>query len=335
MRSLRFISIIFLSFFVSCKKSTSPTTNSFQSTYSFQWFLQREKQDDITYYSIYFSNETAGWIVGYSGTIKHSSDGGITWNSQQSGVSSNLWDICFVNSQNGWICGAGNTVLRTLDGGNSWQNISPVDTSGQTYVSIKFIDENVGWMSSNYGKILKSTNGGMSWSVKKEHNLGGAKLAVFGANTVYALIRKNFYRTFDGGITWDSVQVSIPQQYGVSNMFFVNANCGWITTENGTGGSIINDYPVFMTEDAGITWSSSDLLKDGGIWSVYFVTDKVGWVAGVSNIYKTTDGGKRWTFEYSPDNGELYAKDIYFCNESCGWIINYDGQIYKYKFSSH
>jgi photosystem II stability/assembly factor-like uncharacterized protein len=332
MRTFRFISLIILSFFISCKEPTSPSTDSFQ------WFLQREKQDDITYYSIYFSNETNGWIVGYSGIIKHSSDGGITWYSQQSGVSSNLWGVCFVNSQNGWVCGAGNTVLRTLDGGGSWQNISPADTSGPIYVSIKFIDENVGWMSSNSGEILKSTNGGISWELNKKCNLT-ARLAVFNANSVYALVPgviiEKLYKTFDGGAIWDSVQFSIPKNYRESGMFFANANCGWITTENGTGGTIINDYPVVMTEDAGITWSSSDLLKDGGVTCVYFVTDKIGWVAGFNNIYKTIDGGKHWNLEFSTNNGELHAKDIHFCNASCGWIINYSGQIYKYKTSSH
>ena len=118
-------------------------------------------------------------------------------------------------------------------------------------------------------------------------------------------------------------------------MFFASANCGWITTENGTGGAMINEYPIIMTKDAGITWSSSDLLKDGGIRCVYFVTDKVGWVAGASNIYRTTDGGEHWTLEYSPAKGELHAKDMYFCSEDSGWIINWSGQIYKYGVSLH
>ncbi len=328
MKASRFIPIIALSFFISCEKSTNP------GTASSNWYLQREKQDDITYYSLFFSNERNGWIIGHSGTIKHSSDGGSTWNFQQSGVSSDLWDVCFVNSQNGWVCGAENTILRTLDGGNSWQNISPADTGGQIYVSIKFINENVGWMSGNSGQILKSTDGGISWNVKKEHNIGGARLAVFDANTLYALSGK-FYRTFDGGSTWDSIQVSIPKNYRDLEMFFTNVNRGWITTVNGTGGTIINEYPVVMTEDAGVTWSSSDLLKDGGITCVYFTSDKIGWVAGVNNIYKTIDGGKHWTLEFSLPNGRLYAKDMHFCSENCGWIINWEGQIYKYEITPH
>jgi photosystem II stability/assembly factor-like uncharacterized protein len=329
MKTYWFISIIFLSLFNCCEKSTNPITGS---PY---WSLQREKQDDITYYSICFSDIVNGWIVGYSGTIKHTSDGGVTWNSQQSGVSFNLWDVCFVNDRNGWICGAGNTVLRTNDGGNSWQNISHADSSGSryVYVSIKFVDENVGWMNSNSGEILKSTDGGMYWELKKKCNLT-ARLAVLNANTVYAFSGK-LYKTYDGGSTWDSVQVSIPKSYRDTDMFFANESCGWITTENGTGGAIINDYPVVMTENAGITWSLSDPLKDGGIRCVYFVTDKIGWVAGNNNVYKTTDGGKHWTFEFSPNGGELFAKDIYFCNDSRGWIINWSGQIYKYNISSY
>jgi photosystem II stability/assembly factor-like uncharacterized protein len=274
-----------------------------------------------------------GWIVGYSGVIKHSSDGGTSWNSQQSGVLSNLWDVCFINNQVGWVCGADNTVLKTVDGGTSWQNVPSAISNGSVFVSITFIDENVGWISSNSGEILRSTDGGISWEVKKRCHLT-ARLAVLNTNTVYAFSGK-LYKTFDGGTTWDSVQVSIPDNYRDSEMFFFNTNCGWITTENGTGGAMISDYPIVLTEDAGLSWSTSDLLKDRGIRCVYFVTDKVGWVSGVNNIHKTIDGGKHWTLEFSPDNGELFAKDMCFYNEKCGWVLNWNGQIYEYTPTSY
>ncbi len=319
MRTLWIIPLVASSFFLSCDELTGPAAS--------HWFLQREKRDDITYYSINFSSATEGWIVGYSGTIEHSSDGGTTWHPQQSGVSSNLWDVCFVNSQTGWICGAGNTILRTSDGGGSWQNISPADADGSIYVSIRFIDGNIGWMSSNSGELLRSTDGGASWEVMKRFILT-ARLVVLDANIVYAYIGK-LYRTSDGGSTWDSVAVTIPKNYMPSDMFFADAHHGWITTQNGTGGMMIEDYPVVMTENSGVTWSSSDLLTDGGLGCVHFVTAKVGWVAGGRNIYKTIDGGRHWTLDFSPANGMLMAKDIFFLSEECGWVINWSGQVYK------
>lgn len=293
------------------------------------WTLLREKQDDITYYALHFSDESTGWIVGYSGTIKRTSNGGDTWITQQSGVQSNLWDVCFINNQIGWVCGADNTLLKTVNAGESWNTVSLGDFSNKVNVAIKFIDDNNGWLSNNNGEILKSSDGGLTWQVVKQKNVGGARLAVFDENTVYFLSGKLF-RTFDGGVTWDSLSVSTPNNYMNSEMFFSDPDNGYIVTVNGTGGMIISEYPIVMTKNGGSNWQSSDYLKSDGFRCVYFTDENNGWVAG-NNIYKTNDGGESWILDYSPKTSTLNAKDLYFINENCGWLINWDGQIYKYE----
>ena len=85
-------------------------------------------------------------------------------------------------------------------------------TSDVLNVAITFIDENNGLLSNNHGEILKSSDGGMTWKVVKRNNVGGARLAFFDENTAYFLSGRLF-RTFDGGITWDSIDVSIPKNY--------------------------------------------------------------------------------------------------------------------------
>lgn len=328
MKTINLIIVLCLSLLTSCDKSINPTESSPG------WVLQRDKQDDITYYSIFFYDKNNGWIVGYNGTIKNTTDGGNTWESQQSGVSSNLWDISFIDNLQGWICGANNIILKTLDGGKSWNDISPSSPQNKIYVSIKFIDENNGWISNNYGEILRTTDGGFNWELKKSGNIGGSRLSVIDPNTVYALSGK-LYKTINGGETWDSMEVSIPKNYMASEMAFINVSNGWIITENGTGGMIITEFPVIITNDGGETWSSSEFLKDGGLRCICFINENIGWVAGSQNVYKTIDGGKHWSFEFSPSNGELFAKDMYFVDENNGWIINWDGEIYKYQKQSH
>lgn len=197
-------------------------------------------------------------------------------------------------------------------------------------MTIKFVDENNGWISNNQGEILRTTNGGLSWDIKKSGLIGGSRLSVFNSQTVYALSGQ-LYKTFDNGETWDSVKVSVPRNYRASEMFFISSNDGYIVTENGTGGMMITEFPVVITNDGGETWSSSEYIKDGTLWSIYFINKNVGWIAGSQNIYKTIDGGEHWSLEFSPPNGKLFAKDIYFIDESNGWIINFDGEIYKYQ----
>ena len=319
--------LFILSITISCEL----LTDSLKISHN-RWYQQRKQQDDITYYSIFFSDENNGWIVGYDGTIKYSSDGGNTWKSQQSGVSSNLWDVCFISNDIGWVCGQNNTILKTINGGKTWHNISPEDSNEKTYVAIKFIDDAIGWTSNNNGEILKTTDGGFSWEIRKKYGSGGTRLAVLNANTIYTL-RGYLYKTFDGGISWDSVKVSIPKYYAACNMSFTDIVNGWIVTQNGTGGMMITEYPVIMTTDGGRTWFTSDSLKDGelGFRCVYFINKNTGWVAGSDNVYKTHDGGKHWILDFTPTSGHLGAKDMFFINEHCGWIINWDGAIFKYE----
>jgi photosystem II stability/assembly factor-like uncharacterized protein len=323
MKSMNLLVVCWFFFLVSCDKSTNPEESA-------TWKLQRDKQDDITYYSILFSDKNKGWIIGYNGTIKTTTDGGNVWESQESGVASNLWAVSFINNTQGWISGANNTILKTTDGGKNWINISPSDSIEKIYVEIKFIDESNGWTSNNYGEILSTSDGGVTWIVKKSGLLGGSIISVINKHIVYALSGK-LYKTSDGGETWNTMEVSVPKNYRAAEMFFTNSNDGYIGTVNGSGGAIITEYPLIMTKDGGENWFESEYLKDQGFRCVYFINEKIGWIGGTQNIYKTYDGGNHWVQEYSPPNEKLFAKDMFFINENCGWLINWDGEIYKYE----
>lgn len=318
MKSFIFFLLLF-SIIISC--STEPNINS-------GWMLKSSQQDDITYYAIHFTDENNGWIVGYSGTIKKSVDGGQTWVSQTSNVQSNLWDVCFINKQIGWICGADNILLKTTDGGENWNKIKLSDSTNIVNVCMKFIDINNGWISNNHGEILKSSDGGLSWQIAKQDNYGGACLTVFDENTVYALSGK-LDKTFDGGLTWNTKDVPTPKNYAKREMSFSDPSHGFIPTINGTGGTIITEYPILITTDGGNTWISSNSLKSesAGFKTVFFVDNENGWVAG-NDIFRTKNGGNNWQLEYS---GIIGAKDMCFINESYGWLLTYGGQIYKYE----
>ena len=112
-------------------------------------------------------------------------------------------------------------------------------------------------------------------------------------------------------------------------MSFPEANHGFITTMNGTGGTVITEYTIMITDDAGDSWRASDYLKNEGIGfsTVYFTDETSGWVAG-NNIYRTKNGGRSWTLDFS---GIAGAKDMHFLNENSGWLITFSGQVYKYE----
>jgi photosystem II stability/assembly factor-like uncharacterized protein len=58
---------------------------------------------------------------GADGIILHTVDSGADWNSQESGVSSELYSVCFIDPEEGWVVGQSGTILHTNNGGETWK----------------------------------------------------------------------------------------------------------------------------------------------------------------------------------------------------------------------
>jgi photosystem II stability/assembly factor-like uncharacterized protein len=59
-------------------------------------------------------------VVGSSGLIFRSYDGGSNWEKQNSGTLDELFAVAFVDSSTGWAAGYGGTILHTINAGYSW-----------------------------------------------------------------------------------------------------------------------------------------------------------------------------------------------------------------------
>jgi photosystem II stability/assembly factor-like uncharacterized protein len=283
----------------SCGLMTNPSDKSIPSG---TWEIVRAKQDEITYKSIHFVDANVGWIVGEEGTIQNTVDGGISWDSQTSGVTGKLWDVQFIDNQTGWICGADNTVLKTANGGISWVDISPDQTVDLIYTGLEFINADVGWLSSNHGEILQTDDGGLTWELKKFFEMGGgSRLAVINANTVYAL-HGLLYRSFNCGTTWDSLPIPRFEYHRAERIYFIDNNNGWANTMWASGGEMVTYHAVFSTNDGGATWTLVDALDDDFFKCSYFLDANVGWVAGSEKIYRTIDGGDSWMLDINRDD---------------------------------
>ena len=80
---------------------------------------------------VYFPDHAHGTAVGSNGIIIHTSDGGLIWTLQNSGITdgSYLYDVKFVDSLIGYTIGDGGIILKTINGGLSWVNISPLSSN--------------------------------------------------------------------------------------------------------------------------------------------------------------------------------------------------------------
>jgi photosystem II stability/assembly factor-like uncharacterized protein len=237
---------------------------------------------------VVFLDNQNGWIIGSSGTILYTSDGGINWLPQNSGTSFALTDISFVNLNNGWVVGRSfsgsnfeGIILHTSNGGIDWIDQTPGQISGLS--SVSFVDSLTGWVAGgggsliDYGLILHTSNGGQNWTTQRQH----PDLEIF-------------------------------------DIQFVDPEYGWVS-----GYDPQTNAPIIHTTDGGLTWSGQ---YGGGGYDIHFIDRSNGWAVWLfGKIYHTSNGGQTWHQQNSFTNQGLEKLD--FVNNNEGWIIGDWGTI--------
>lgn len=294
------------------------------------WQVVRESSGDVYYSSLHFADLNNGWAVGDSGTILHTSDGGNTWEYQQSGTPNSLRDVYFVDSQHGWAAGHNNTIIHTTDGGKSWASQSIKSDTAKIYYEIYFSDERTGWLMSNYGELIHTEDGGTSWTVQaRSETSGGAKLLSFiNGDVGYAILPRHiFLKTTNGGADWETQPFEL--NIWPTDFFFTDENNGWVTETRIHWSTMVDSSAIYHTSDGGLTWLCQALVPEPHMTSIYFLDDQVGWAAGMQEIFHTTDGGSTWDCQSDPQEGIIFV-DIFFLDAEHGWVLGDQGAIYKY-----
>lgn len=138
----------------------------------------------------------------------------------------------------------------------------------------------------------------------------------------------NVFKTEDGGMTWNSKQVT---DLPIHSITFVDDNTGFLVggipycfgTPCEVPGSI-----VFKTINAGESWNEINIPY---AWSelndVTFLDEKIGFATGLGLHMKTEDGGESWEQFSLPYKGVM--NKVHFINEQSGFIAGLYGNIFK------
>jgi photosystem II stability/assembly factor-like uncharacterized protein len=121
-----------------------------------------------------FASANVGWAAGVhgqakaGGSIAKTTDGGVTWVAQVSGVSAWLHGVCFTGVDSGFVIGGDGVILHTLDGGTQWTRQSAETTATLNAVDFVSSDEGwvvgeEGWATGQPGTLLHTIDGGMTW----------------------------------------------------------------------------------------------------------------------------------------------------------------------------
>lgn len=282
------------------------------------------RNKSLTVYDCSMISSYTAILVGASGNILRTTDGGVSWTYPWTGNSVQYNSAWFYNTSYGWVCGNDGVVCRTTDGGVNWTTHS-VTASAPTLhemQSIFFISQTVGWCvgvySSGYSPIFKSTDGGVNW-VQQSHTLTTQQLnSVFfsDVNNGWAVGNSGvILHTTNGGTNW-SLQTSGTTE-NLNEVFFTNSTYGWIVGNNGvilrtTDGGMPVELTSFTARASGmdvvLDWKTATEVNNYG-FEVERKSGAAGWqtlgfVPGNGNC----NSEKEYTFT---DNLKLHGMYIY------------------------
>lgn len=256
---------------------------------------------------VFVLNEDTLWAVGdgmptnlggLGVFILNSTDGGNTWSQYSNEFSKELLGVHFTDADNGWIVGglswqAPPIILRTQDGGETWSEQSHPITDEGTFFDITFVSATHGWIAGgNNGASVETSD------------------------------RFVLYTT-DGGNNWQEVAYDFGNGLPFLSLSFVDTMNGWAVgrdTEDETNDS------YYYTTDGGVNWQSAKtgVYEEFGPYSdrfelVQFVDSNLGYLAGVSRVMKTTNGGLTWSLVFQ--DGGMNIHDIFFVDAQHGWLV--------------
>ncbi len=319
-----------------------------------------------TFHAVHARTASEAYAVGVSGTLRRTTDGGTNWVSVPTGVTTELRGVAANSGTVGWVVGASNVIRST----NSLNNATPTWTDRNVgtgdYNAINITGGRV-WVVGSNGQVRRTGN--------LNHNsgfsqVGNANLGTTNLRGVYFLPSTNatgwvvgdggfIARTTNGtagnanNVTW-TVQ-SAPTTENLTDVYFVDANIGYVTGASGT---------ILKTTNGGTSWtllssgtsqalsgvhaiSSDAVLVAGGngvilkttiggtvpanvnhLRSVSMVGLTTAYVAGANGtIGKTVNAGGAWTLQASGTTQTLNG--ISFVNANVGWAVGNTGTILK------
>ncbi len=285
-----------------------------------QWFEVVLPQTYPVFNKIKFINDDVAIIVGDSGTILRTTDGGLNWNKLLNITSKNLKSINIAQNIF-YVCGDSGFIIESTNLGISWNSIS---FQFQTNLSdIFFIDTLNGYVVGE-NSIFKTTNKGGNWTRQTfDNNLFQAvyfinkdtgfatSLRIFSPGNFHSAI----YKTTNGGVDW-FIQISTPGEE-LYEIYFIDS-VGYIIGEH---------EKVFRTTNYGSNWYEPHPTtppRTESFFSTFFIDSLTGWITGdVEKIYKTSNGALSWDIQLSrlDLNKAVFLNSIVFKDSNNGFAV--------------
>jgi len=294
--------------------------------------------------NVFFINSNTGWISGDSGFIARTTNSGVNWTIQNTGINNDIQAFYFINERLGWAVSweifpdstsfLGTKILKTTDGGNQW--ISYMYPEENRFMkTVYFIDSARGFLAGAPISIFYTTDAGARWGAADTDTtliLGFPieNLKFFDSQTGYACggfrdLAGSMWVSSNGGLNWKATVVG-PEP--LNDVYIFSG-----TKAIAAGGDFEYGSSTVKTSNQGLSWIYDTLGTFGVASSIDFRTANEGWITlGIAQKFTyTTDTGNTWRNIYTPDSIPVF--DVDFTDSLNGWAVGYSGYILKYNSS--
>lgn len=271
-----------------------------------------------------FLDEMHGITIGGSGTIKQTTDGGLSWIDKTSGTMNTLKKTAIITDDNIVVVGLGGTILKTTDQGETWTAKNAGVNLDLYGVSFGGRLSEIGAAVGDNGTILRTTDQGETWTavtldvnIPKQVNY---RSVAFGSETNGVIAGQNgaILLTSNGGLSWYSSPSYVPNVNFVFAIM-VDENTAFVTGNNGT---------IIKTTNMGESWESINTGVNNTLYRIRFADDQNAISVGTEGtILVTTDGGASWLNESNGISNDLNC--LYVVDNLVSYTGGTDGIILK------
>jgi len=258
-------------------------------------------QGSSTFYAVAAKGSFV-WMAGSGGSYYRSTDNGGTFSSQTLAGSQTLRSVFFVDQTTGWIAGESGTLLKTTNGGGSWSTLS--SPTAQNIYCVRFTSATNGWLVGGAGTIMKTTNGGTSWTSVVVSGLTRDLYSIdISGATMYAVGADGAAaRSLNTGTSWTVLNFKLDTKSNVNDVAITSAGTYFI----GGGGFIRKS----TDNAASFVFQQHSMFAE--LVDVFFFDANNGWACNPKNnaVMRTTDGGANWLLPNSTSLSQSWVQKL-------------------------
>lgn len=255
-----------------------------------------------TFRDVAFTSQGRGVIVGDSGCLFCTGNGGENWKSNRIENAPWLKSLQLSDSGVGWAVGMFGTLLKTYDSFQSWQTVPTfVDNNFHTCFSRY---DSVCLVGGSDGIIMATYDGGATWHRTNE-NLGKTiyGMTFIDDSTGIAVGQSGLMlRTTDSGRTWEIISSdSLTGYMNLYGVHFFNQSCGIAYGANST---------LLISKNSGDSdWHRLRVGQNNMAIRDVCICDTATFIAvgDSGRILATADGGEHWTVRSITPRIELWG----------------------------